>query len=301
MKKIFIFYLLFNLSNISAQVTDSFEVFPLPNMTGTNSISVVDPFCLGSNGTVTFNASALANGVYDISYGLSGANVSTQTVSSVFVSSGTGLFTIPSSVLANAGTTSINLLSISNSTTSCKTFIMTGTITDSFVINGLPLVQGETYQEFCSSISPTINNLIVTYNSVNWYDSPNSATPLPSNTILLHGNIYYAEGINSTTGCVSEERLEISVGVINCAFLIPDGFSPNGDGVNELFNIVNGISYYPNYEFEVFDRYGSKLFKGKSWDGKYNGNLLPSGIYFIILHYNDGITKDTQHRIYLNK
>ena len=292
---------MFNLGNISAQVTDSFEVFPLPNMTGTNTISVVDPLCLGSSATVTFTASALANGAYDISYALSGSNVSTQTVSSVTVSSGSGTFTIPSLALANAGTTTIGLTSISNSLTICKTSITLGTIIDSFVINELPLVNGVTYQEFCSSITPTINNLIVSYNAINWYDSPNSNTPLPLNTVLSHGNIYYAEGINVLTGCVSDERLEVSVGVVNCAFLIPDGFSPNGDGINDLFNIVNGNSYYPNYEFEVFDRYGSKLFIGKSWDGMYNGSLLPSGIYFIILHYNDNITKDTQHRIYLNK
>lgn len=175
-----------------------------------------------------------------------------------------------------------------------------GQVTDSFIVNDLPIVNGVTYQEFCTSISPTINNLIVSYNSINWYDSPNSITPLSFNTLLTHGSIYYAEGFNSVTGCVSE-RLEVSVGVVNCAFLIPDGFSPNGDGVNDVFNIVNGTSYYPNYEFEVFDRYGSKVYKGKSWDGRLNGNVLPAGVYFIIVYYNDNITDATQHSIYLNK
>lgn len=175
-----------------------------------------------------------------------------------------------------------------------------GQVTDSFIVNDLPLVNGPTYQEFCSSIRPRINNLNVSYNAVNWYDAPNSNSALPFSTLLTHGNIYYAEGYNSLTGCVSE-RLEISVSVVNCAFLIPDGFSPNGDGINDVFNIVNGKSYYPNYEFEVFDRYGSKLYKGKSWDGKYNGKLLPSAVYFIIVYYNDNSTEPSQHRIYLNK
>ena len=123
-------------------ITDSFVISILPNMTGTNSVAISEPLCLGSNGTVTFNASTLANGTYSIVYNLSGSNVSTQTASSVVVSSGTGTFTIPSSALANAGTTTISLTSISNTATACSTAITPGSITDSFVISILPNVTG---------------------------------------------------------------------------------------------------------------------------------------------------------------
>ena len=117
----------------------------LPNVTGgTNSVAVTEPLCLGSNGTVTFNASAMANGTYNIAYTLSGANASTQTASGVVVASGTGTFTIPSSALTNAGTTTISLSSVVASASGCTTTITPGTITDSFVINALPNVTGAT-------------------------------------------------------------------------------------------------------------------------------------------------------------
>lgn len=77
--------------------------------------------------------------------------------------------------------------------------------------------------------------------------------------------------------------------------------TPNNDGVNDVYNIVNGNLYYPNYSIEVYDRYGSLIHKGKNWDGTYNGKLLPASVYFIIVNYNDNSKKPTQHRIYLNK
>ncbi|MCB0781729.1 MAG: gliding motility-associated C-terminal domain-containing protein, partial [Flavobacteriales bacterium] len=41
---------------------------------------------------------------------------------------------------------------------------------------------------------------------------------------------------------------------------IPEGFSPNGDGVNDLFEIT-GISIYPDNTFQVFDRWGRPVFE----------------------------------------
>lgn len=59
---------------------------------------------------------------------------------------------------------------------------------------------------------------------------------------------------------------------------IPNVFSPNNDGINELF--------MPDIDLEVFDHYGVLLYKGTTgWDGKYNGRAVDPDTYFFLIRY----------------
>jgi len=64
--------------------------------------------------------------------------------------------------------------------------------------------------------------------------------------------------------------------------MIPSGFSPNGDGNNDIFNIY-GIADASSYELEIYNRWGEMIFrsidKTHGWDGTYNGAPAPVGIY----------------------
>jgi gliding motility-associated-like protein len=64
---------------------------------------------------------------------------------------------------------------------------------------------------------------------------------------------------------------------------IPNAFSPNGDGLNEIFQ-PKGMGWKPNmYEFLIYDRWGNLLFKTndytKGWDGTIKGQLCPTDVY----------------------
>lgn len=61
---------------------------------------------------------------------------------------------------------------------------------------------------------------------------------------------------------------------------IPNVFSPNGDGVNDLFA--------PKMELQVFDRFGLVLYRGTSgWDGSYQGKTVDPDTYFYLIRYTD--------------
>ena len=79
---------------------------------------------------------------------------------------------------------------------------------------------------------------------------------------------------------------------IECkTFLIFNGFSPNGDNVNETFTI-DGIEDFPNNKVQIFNRWGNMVFeqtgyKGQ-WNGTWNNKDLPDGTYFYLLNDGEG-------------
>ncbi|MTK52338.1 T9SS type B sorting domain-containing protein [Paludibacter sp.] len=64
---------------------------------------------------------------------------------------------------------------------------------------------------------------------------------------------------------------------------VPNVFTPNGDEYNDYF--------MPNYEMDVYDRYGILVYSGtkesNGWDGSYKGKRLEPDTYFYIIHYTD--------------
>ena len=81
--------------------------------------------------------------------------------------------------------------------------------------------------------------------------------------------------------------------------LIPTGFSPNGDGVNDEFKVVRSLNIDKLIEFAVFDRWGEKVFStdniDEGWDGTHQGRPSPLGVYvwMVMAETKDGqqITK----------
>jgi gliding motility-associated-like protein len=77
---------------------------------------------------------------------------------------------------------------------------------------------------------------------------------------------------------------------------VPDAFSPNGDGVNDVLVITN-IETYPNNRITIFNRWGSKVYEASpyrnQWDGTSQfgamyGETLPESTYYYVLDLGDG-------------
>ncbi len=73
--------------------------------------------------------------------------------------------------------------------------------------------------------------------------------------------------------------------------VVPNVFSPNGDGINDTWRIKY-LESYPGAEIEVFNRYGQKVFHSigydKDWDGTIGGKALPIGTYYYIINPKNG-------------
>lgn len=98
----------------------------------------------------------------------------------------------------------------------------------------------------------------------------------------------YTLTVTSSQGC--SETSEVWVHVLQ-NINPPSSFSPNGDGVNDVWNIKY-LDTYPNASVEIFDRNGQKVYFSKGYavpfDGNYNNKALPVGTYYYVISPNNG-------------
>jgi len=96
-------------------------------------------------------------------------------------------------------------------------------------------------------------------------------------------NTSYTLTATSTDGCKATD--EIIVTVLKDIY-VPSAFSPNGDGINDVWRIPY-LDSYSGTDVKVFNRYGQLVYQaaGQSiaWDGKYKDKPLPSGSYVWVL------------------
>ncbi len=157
-----------------------------------------------------------------------------------------------------------------------------------------------------TNINPTSNNF-----ELLWFDAATGGNELSNSDLIEENTTYYIVYADATTGCQGERTAISSFSLSECDpdkydFFIPDGFSPNNDGTNDQYFIPFIEYFYPNYEFEIFNRYGQSLFKGDinkpKWDGQSSSRTeVTSGVYFYVLRYNKDNLKPKQGRIYLSK
>ena len=80
----------------------------------------------------------------------------------------------------------------------------------------------------------------------------------------------------------------------------PNAFSPNGDGINDLFAPILTDIDYETYEINIFNRWGDIVFKtnnyDESWDGTFKGENLPQAVYTYKITYKTRRGIDKQER-----
>ncbi len=127
-----------------------------------------------------------------------------------------------------------------------------------------------------------------TYQSFTWSPATNLDNPLllqPISTATV--DVQYVLSVVSNSNCGTSTDT-VSVKIYKGIF-IPNAFSPNGDGLNDTWNIP-ALAAYPDFELFVFDRYGEVVFKSsrtnQPWDGKFKGSPLPVGAYPYLIKLN---------------
>lgn len=146
----------------------------------------------------------------------------------------------------------------------------------SFDINpGTTINEGETVQ------------ILVNGNNITNF----SWTPINENTNTVIDNpsttTTYLVTLSNNPCPILVDSITIVVNVLeNIVVVTPDAISPNGDGLNDVFRIVN-FEDFESYNLKIYNRWGDLMHEetafGASWDGKFKGQLqnLDTYIYYI--------------------
>ena len=113
----------------------------------------------------------------------------------------------------------------------------------------------------------------------------NTATP----TALPGETTTYTVTVTTANGCTASDT--VRVGVVPL-LVIPNGFTPNGDGQNDVWELEAITEGYPDARIEVFNRWGGIVFTSrgyaKPWDGTLDGEDLPTSTYYYIIYLQAG-------------
>ena len=99
----------------------------------------------------------------------------------------------------------------------------------------------------------------------------------------------FQEGIynilaTDANGCT--RNFTVNVSVQSCKDYVPNAFTPNGDGINDVFRIPRGMKIQLE-EFSIYDQWGNKVFtttnRNSGWDGRFNGKDSYAGGYVYII------------------
>jgi len=165
----------------------------------------------------------------------------------------------------------------------------------------------------CINDGVTLENLVVSAVNFSWYASAEGGEPLSLSTLLVDNTTYFVSAIDDN-GCESPrvpyqaEVLPLSNG--ECQIQISDGVSDNGDGQNDFLELGTLPDVFPNFDIQIFNRYGTIVYRGNRttplFDGGANtgsglGDQLPTGVYFYIFYPNDSTSEPIDGSFYLSR
>jgi gliding motility-associated-like protein len=127
-----------------------------------------------------------------------------------------------------------------------------------------------------------------------WYPNVNNsiACPTCSNTTAQPTvtTKYYVE-VSNSANCKRRDSVLVKVDFVCGDFFVPNAFSPNGDGLNDMVN-VHGFCI-GTYNLQIFNRWGEKVFEttsmSDSWDGTFRGRNMDTGVF---VYKAEGLTID---------
>ncbi|SDX96571.1 gliding motility-associated C-terminal domain-containing protein, partial [Lutibacter oricola] len=207
---------------------------------------------------------------------------------------------------------------------------------DSYVLNDIEPLEIDIFDN--DDDIPNSGTLVITEEplqgeiSINDNGTPND----PSDDIVTYipNDDYVGDDMFEYTICDDEGNCDTAIveilgqGVLtDCVISFPGqgnneysgyGFTPNNDTYNDLFEIKFIENCYPEYEIQIFNRYGNVVFDYKHngnpsstpkwWDGRSSGRMtldnneiVPAGTYFYIIHLNKGDKKPVSGYIHLTK
>lgn len=247
----------------------------LPTVTG---VTGGGTYCQGDV-VVPIEVAVTGTADWTIEYTLNGvAQTSTGSASPISLGNVAGVYTV----------TSVTDAACSN----------TASGTQTIVVNAIPdAPTAGNDSTYCSAWTLVPMTATGTGGTMTWYSSTGSVlgtgssfTPTSTEGTTLY---YVTETLLGCEGASSEVMITINV----CDITLPTAFTPDGDGVNDTWQIVDLDIVYPDNVVRIYNRWGNLIlehdssidgpYSSSQWDGTYKGEALPVGSYYFVIEFNN--------------
>lgn len=263
-----------------------------------------------SNGQTTQNATGLSGGTYTVTVTDANGCTQTDTITVVIPPAMTASATsTPSSCSGNTGTATVTasggsapytyLWSPGGQTGTTATGLGIGTYTVTITdANGCTQISTVSVSQAPSSINATVSadTMIILGSFANlqagggvsyqWFPSTGlSCVTCANPTATPSVTTTYCVIVRDTAGCADTACVTVTVDIQCGEIFIPNAFSPNNDGANDL-QCVFGNCITELY-FAIFDRWGEKVFETTDpkvcWDGTYRGKPMNTAVFAFVV------------------
>ncbi len=123
---------------------------------------------------------------------------------------------------------------------------------------------------------------------INRFDENLEYTFTESGTFYVQ---FYATFVHDNDTILFPEEGEAEpfvVSISESVLELPNAFSPNGDGFNDVYKVKDGYRSIVGFKAVIFNRWGQKLYEWDTldggWDGKYHGKTVRDGVYFVVVN-----------------
>lgn len=199
---------------------------------------------------------------------------------------------LPSNTIALTSTTSV----IPPAGTNTYVLLVTSSVAncfdrDTIVVNsfGIPIIDAGPSKTISLYTSVEIEGSVsaTTGYTLSWIPTPDLSDPTIINPIASNTlNTTFTVSVLDANGCSASDTMRVE---LYPEIVIPNGFSPNSDGRNDLW-VIDNIQQFTECVVEVYNRWGELLYSNKGYtklfDGRYKNKDLPVGTYYYIINLN---------------
>ena len=118
-------------------------------------------------------------------------------------------------------------------------------------------------------------------------DTDYTFTTSGTSNIVLYATFVQGKDTVAYTADYWKENKPMSVTISQSKMDVPNAFSPNGDGINDIFKVKDGYQSLTEFHAYIFNRWGQKLYEWSDpaggWDGTFNGHEAKQGVYFVLI------------------
>lgn len=156
------------------------------------------------------------------------------------------------------------------------------TVKQDVLVNAGPdvsVISGESVQLFATAT----NASSYLWTPATGLSATNTLSPIakPATTTL------YTLTVRNDVGCTAADNVLVTI--IPYCIRVKNAFTPNGDGINDLWQVYDQFDCLKSVTVRVFNRYGNAVYESKdyrnNWDGRYKGKSVPDGTYYAVVDF----------------